>query len=53
MPAPRLRRKRFLKSKMIDDPDAVQHVPALIEVAPGHWVAEHDPVSEEIVAAAE
>jgi oligopeptide/dipeptide ABC transporter ATP-binding protein len=32
----------FLKSKMIDDPDAVQYRPALIEVAPGHLVAEHD-----------
>jgi hypothetical protein len=35
---------RYLKSKMIDDPDADQIRPALIEVAPGHWVAEHDPV---------
>ena len=34
----------FLKSKRIDDPDAVQYVPRLIEVAPGHLVAEHDPV---------
>jgi oligopeptide/dipeptide ABC transporter ATP-binding protein len=33
----------FLKSKMIDDPDAEQYRPALIEVAPGHLVAEHDP----------
>ena len=32
----------FLKSKMIDDPDAEQYVPKLIEVAPGHFVAEHD-----------
>jgi peptide/nickel transport system ATP-binding protein len=32
----------FLKSKMIDDPDAEQYVPKLIEVAPGHLVAEHD-----------
>jgi oligopeptide/dipeptide ABC transporter ATP-binding protein len=34
----------FLKSKRIDDPDAVQYQPQLIEVAPGHFVAEHDPV---------
>jgi len=34
----------FLKSRMIDDPDAQQYVPRLEEVAPGHWVAEHDPV---------
>ena len=33
----------FLKSRMIDDPDAQQYVPRLQEVAPGHWVAEHDP----------
>jgi oligopeptide/dipeptide ABC transporter ATP-binding protein len=32
----------FLKSKMIDDPDAEQYQPRLIEVAPGHFVAEHD-----------
>jgi oligopeptide/dipeptide ABC transporter ATP-binding protein len=34
----------FLKSKRIDDPDAEQYRPRLIEVAPGHFVAEHDPV---------
>ncbi|HEY1707510.1 MAG TPA: ABC transporter ATP-binding protein [Rhizomicrobium sp.] len=34
----------FLKSKLIDDPDAVQYQPKLIEIAPGHLVAEHDPV---------
>ena len=34
----------FLKSKRIDDPDAVQYVPQMIEVDPGHFVAEHDPV---------
>ena len=33
----------FLKSKVIDDPDAEQYKPKLIEVAPGHLVAEHDP----------
>jgi oligopeptide/dipeptide ABC transporter ATP-binding protein len=32
----------FLKTKMIDDPNAEQYRPALIEVAPGHFVAEHD-----------
>ena len=33
----------FLKSKLIDDADAEQYRPKLIEVAPGHLVAEHDP----------
>jgi peptide/nickel transport system ATP-binding protein len=33
----------FLKSKRVDDPDAVQYVPKMIEVAPDHFVAEHDP----------
>jgi oligopeptide/dipeptide ABC transporter ATP-binding protein len=33
----------FLKSKIVDDPDAEQYRPKLIEVAPGHIVAEHDP----------
>ncbi len=32
----------FLKSKVIDDRDAEQYRPKLIEVAPGHLVAEHD-----------
>jgi len=34
----------FLKSKRIDNPDAEQYKPRLLEVAPGHFVAEHDPV---------
>jgi len=34
---------RFLKSKIVDDSDAEQYRPKLIEVAPGHFVAEHDP----------
>ena len=34
----------FLKSKLIDDPDAEQYVPQLVEAKPGHFVAEHDPV---------
>jgi peptide/nickel transport system ATP-binding protein len=34
----------FLKSKRIVDPDAEQYIPRLIEVTPGHFVAEHDPV---------
>nr|WP_290843732.1 ABC transporter ATP-binding protein [Henriciella sp.] len=34
---------RFMKSVVIDDPDADQYSPQLIEVAPGHLVAEHDP----------
>jgi oligopeptide/dipeptide ABC transporter ATP-binding protein len=33
----------FLKSRRIDDPAAEQYRPKLIEVAPGHFVAEHDP----------
>jgi oligopeptide transport system ATP-binding protein len=32
----------FLKSKLIDDPDAEQYRPKLIEVSTGHYVAEHD-----------
>jgi oligopeptide/dipeptide ABC transporter ATP-binding protein len=32
----------FLKSRRIDDPDAEQYRPRLIEEAPGHLVAEHD-----------
>jgi oligopeptide/dipeptide ABC transporter ATP-binding protein len=32
----------FMKSKAVDDPDAVQYVPRLIEVCRGHFVAEHD-----------
>ena len=32
----------FLKSRIIDDPDAEQYRPRLLEVAPGHFVAEHD-----------
>jgi hypothetical protein len=39
---------QFLKSKMIDDPQAVQYVPKLIEVAKGHFVAEHDPFEAEV-----
>ncbi len=37
---------RFLKSKMIDDADADQYRPKLIEVSPGHFVAEFDEVEE-------
>ncbi|PHS25334.1 MAG: ABC transporter ATP-binding protein [Robiginitomaculum sp.] len=33
----------FLKSKQIDDPDADQYRPQLVEVTPNHFVAEHDP----------
>jgi oligopeptide/dipeptide ABC transporter ATP-binding protein len=32
----------FMKSKQIDDPNVEQYRPKLIEVAPGHLVAEHD-----------
>ena len=42
----------FLKSRMIDDPDAEQYRPQLIEVTPGHFVAEHDPVRTVIHASA-
>ncbi|MCC5981729.1 MAG: ABC transporter ATP-binding protein [Oceanicaulis sp.] len=35
---------RFLKSRLVDDRDAEQYRPQLVEVEPGHWVAEHDPV---------
>jgi len=38
---------RFMKSKLVDDPDAEQYRPQLIETEPGHWVAEHDPVDAE------
>ncbi len=34
---------RFMKSKLVDG-DGPQYRPQLMEVAPGHWVAEHDPV---------
>ncbi|HVY03658.1 MAG TPA: dipeptide ABC transporter ATP-binding protein [Caulobacterales bacterium] len=40
---------RFLKSKLVNNPDAAQYRPLMMEVAPGHFVAEHD---EESVAAA-
>ncbi len=35
----------FLKSRLIDDPGAEQYRPMLLEIAPGHFVAEHDPVT--------
>jgi oligopeptide/dipeptide ABC transporter ATP-binding protein len=35
---------RFLKSRIIDNPDATQYRPHWQQVAPGHFVAEHDPV---------
>jgi oligopeptide/dipeptide ABC transporter ATP-binding protein len=34
---------RFLKSKVVDDPEADQYQAKLVPVGPGHWVAEHDP----------
>jgi len=40
---------RFMKSKLVDDPEAEQYRPQLIEVAPGHWVAEHDPPEEVLI----
>jgi len=36
---------RFMKSRLIDDPEAEQYRPKLIEVSPGHWAAEHDPTN--------
>ncbi len=33
---------RFMKSKLVDDADAEQYRPQLVEVSPGHLVAEHD-----------
>ena len=45
LPSPLDRRSplRFMKSVIIDDADADQYNPQLIEVMPGHLVAEHDP----------
>ena len=34
---------RFLKSKLVDDPDVDQYQPQLVQVGQNHWVAEHDP----------
>ncbi|MFN7179930.1 dipeptide ABC transporter ATP-binding protein [Hyphomonas sp.] len=34
---------RFLKSKVVDDPEAEQYQPQLVAIGPAHWVAEHDP----------
>ena len=34
---------RFLKSKVVDDPEADQYQAQLVPIGPGHWVAEHDP----------
>src|SRR5262249_22268325 len=34
---------RYFRSRMIDDPDAVQYRPRWLTVGPGHYVAEHDP----------
>jgi hypothetical protein len=44
LPSPLDRRAQltFLKSRRIEDPDAEQYRPQLIEVVPGHFVAEHD-----------
>ncbi len=37
---------RFLKSLIVDDADAEQYAPKLIEIASGHLVAEHDPFED-------
>jgi oligopeptide/dipeptide ABC transporter ATP-binding protein len=42
---------RFLKSKVINDPLAEQYRPKLQEVSPGHFVAEFDAETTEVVAA--
>jgi oligopeptide/dipeptide ABC transporter ATP-binding protein len=44
LPSPLDRRAQltFLKSKRIEDPEAEQYRPKLIEETPGHFVAEHD-----------
>jgi oligopeptide/dipeptide ABC transporter ATP-binding protein len=34
---------RFLKSKLVDNANIDQYIPQMIEVSPGHWVAEFDP----------
>jgi oligopeptide/dipeptide ABC transporter ATP-binding protein len=36
---------RFLKSKVIDDPEAEQYPAQMVAIGPGHWVAEHDAVA--------
>jgi oligopeptide/dipeptide ABC transporter ATP-binding protein len=41
---------RFLKSKLVDDPDAIQYRPHWIEVSPGHFVAEHDAAMAPVAA---
>jgi len=41
---------RFLKSRVIDNPDATQYRPQWLEIAPGHFVAEHDPAQKEEAA---
>ena len=33
---------RFLKSRVIDNPEAEQYQAQLVPIGPGHWVAEHD-----------
>jgi oligopeptide/dipeptide ABC transporter ATP-binding protein len=42
---------RFLKSRIIDHPEATQYRPQWLEVAPGHYVAEHDSVQQTEAAA--
>jgi oligopeptide/dipeptide ABC transporter ATP-binding protein len=41
---------RFLKSRVIDNPDATQYRPQWLEVGPGHFVAEHDPPEKAVAA---
>jgi oligopeptide/dipeptide ABC transporter ATP-binding protein len=38
---------RFLKSRVIDDPDVVQYRPQWLEVGPDHFVAEYDAAAPE------
>ncbi len=44
IPSPLDRRAQlgFLKSRIVDDPDAEQYRPILVEVTPGHFVEEYD-----------
>ena len=54
LPSPLDRRAtlRFMKSKLVDDQNTDQYRPALVEISPGHLVAEHDPseLSEGLLA---
>jgi oligopeptide/dipeptide ABC transporter ATP-binding protein len=40
----------FLKSRMVDDPETEQYRPQLLEVAPGHFVAEFDGMPQPVTS---